>query len=102
MHICKPEASPLVFVRQPFVVDAEQMEQRGLQVVHVHRVLYDVVAEVVGLPVGQSSLDAAAGLSAAKRCFSVRYNASSSVSCGALGQEPINRRKASFISTTFS
>ena len=37
---------------EPLVIDAEQMQQRGLEVVHVHAVTNDVVAEVVGLAVG--------------------------------------------------
>ncbi len=41
----------LVLERQPRVVDAQAMQDRGVQVVDVDRVAGDVVAEVVGLAV---------------------------------------------------
>ena len=43
------------------MVDAELLEQRGLQVAHMHRVFHDVVRELVGLAVDRAALDAAAG-----------------------------------------
>jgi hypothetical protein len=42
------------------VVDSHDVQDRRLQVVHVDRVLGDVVAEVVGRAVGEARLDAAA------------------------------------------
>lgn len=36
MHIGQPEAAALVFERELRVVDAELVEDRGLQVVHMH------------------------------------------------------------------
>ena len=42
---------PLKLVRQPRVVDAEAVQDRGLQVVHVDRLIHDVVAVVVGFAV---------------------------------------------------
>ena len=45
----------------PLVVDAEEVLHRGVQVVHVDRVLDDVVAELVGLTVDMAAFDAAAG-----------------------------------------
>ena len=45
----------------PQVVDAQQMKHRGVQVVDVDHVLDGVVAELVGLAVGDAGLDAAAG-----------------------------------------
>ena len=44
----------LVLVREAFVVDAERVQQRGLQIAHVHRVVDDVVGEFVGLAVPRS------------------------------------------------
>ena len=61
MHIREPIAPALVLVGEPFVFDAEQVEERGLEVVHMHRIFDDVVAELVRLPVGEAGLDAAAG-----------------------------------------
>ena len=43
------------------VVDAQAVQDRGVQVVDVDGVLDDVVAVVVGLAVGDAGLDAAAG-----------------------------------------
>ena len=43
------------------MVDAQAVQDRGVQVVDVDRVLDDVVAEVVGLAVDDARLDAAAG-----------------------------------------
>ena len=34
---------------EPAVIDAEQVQNRRVQIAHVHRVLDDVVAEIVGL-----------------------------------------------------
>ena len=51
----------LELVGQAAVVDAEAVEDGGVQVVDVDRVANDVVAEVVGLAVGPARLDAAAG-----------------------------------------
>ena len=50
----------LKFERQLFVVDAEQMQHRRVKIIDVHRILNDVKTDVVGLAVGESSLDAAA------------------------------------------
>ena len=42
------------------MVEAEQVQDRGVQVVHVYEVLDDVEAEIVGCPDGDAGLDAAA------------------------------------------
>ena len=49
MDVGEPEVAPLVAEGELGVVDAEQVQDRGLEVVDVDRVLGDVVAEVVGL-----------------------------------------------------
>ncbi len=46
-HVCQAKRTALELVGQPRVVDAEAVEDGGVQVVHVHRVAHDVVAEVV-------------------------------------------------------
>ena len=43
------------------MIDAEEMQDGGVQVVHVHGILGHVVAEVVGLAVTGAGLHAAAG-----------------------------------------
>ena len=44
---------------ETFVVDAQTVEHRGVEVADVHRVLGDVVGEVIGLAVGCSPFNAA-------------------------------------------
>ena len=57
----QPHVQPLEFEAQPAVVDAQAMEDGGVQVVDVHGIGDDVVAEVVGLAVNHPRLDACAG-----------------------------------------
>ena len=57
----QPLIEPLVAVGEALVVDAEQVQHRGVEVADVDRVLDDVVAEVVGLAVDRAALRAAAG-----------------------------------------
>src|SRR5262245_58420320 len=51
----------LELVGQPHVVEAEQVQDRGVQVVHVHAAGRGVEAELVALTVGDAPFDAAAG-----------------------------------------
>src|SRR5688572_17849384 len=51
MHIGQPKIPPLEFVRQSFVIDPQLMQQRCLEIVHVHRVLDHVHRQVIGLAV---------------------------------------------------
>ena len=51
----------LVVEREPFVVEAETVEDGGLEVVDVDRVFSDVESEVVGGTVGSAWADPAAG-----------------------------------------
>ena len=60
MHVREPVVATLELECQASVVDAETMQQRCVQVMNMHRVPGNVVAEIVGLPVSQSGLDAAA------------------------------------------
>ena len=48
MHIGEPEVAASEPVSEPFVVDAELLEDGGLEVMHVHPVLDNVVDEGVG------------------------------------------------------
>ena len=61
VHVGQAVVAALELVRQLLVVDAEQVQDRRLEVVDVDGVLGDVVAEVVGRAVGDARLDAAAG-----------------------------------------
>ena len=59
-HVGEPEVTALESVGEPGVVDAEQVQNRRLEIVRVDWVLRDVVAEVVGRAVGHAAADAAA------------------------------------------
>src|SRR5262245_62611164 len=61
MHIRQPEVPSLEAERQACMIDAEQVQDRRLQIVDVDRIADDVVAEVVGLAVGCAGAAAAAG-----------------------------------------
>src|SRR5204863_10163034 len=53
--------APLEFEGQLHVVHAQAMEDGSVQIVHVDRVLDDVIAEVVGFSVGHPSFNATSG-----------------------------------------
>src|SRR3989442_14913676 len=61
MHVGQAVMPPLILERQSRVVDAEQVQDRGVKIVHVNRVCSDVVGEIVGLAEGKSGLYAGAG-----------------------------------------
>lgn len=58
MHIRQPEAAALVEVGQAFVVNAQQAQQRGVEIVNVDAALRDVVAKIVRLAIDQTRLHA--------------------------------------------
>src|ERR1700733_6254672 len=60
-RIGKPEVAPAVSIGQLQMVDAEQIENGGGQVVHVNRLLNGLVSEVVGGAVCHAALDSATG-----------------------------------------
>src|SRR3954453_23175903 len=57
----KPEIPAVVAVRELLVVEAQQGEDRRVEVVDVDAVLDRAVAELVGRPVREPALDAPAG-----------------------------------------
>src|SRR4051794_28213960 len=61
VHVGQTVVAALIFERQARVIDAQQMEDGGVQVVHMHGVGGDVVGEVIGLAEGEAGLDAGAG-----------------------------------------
>ena len=61
MHVGQAMVPSLVQESQPGVVDAQAMQQGGVQVVDVDRIPDDVVPEVVGGAVGDPGPDAPAG-----------------------------------------
>src|SRR2546423_8183451 len=61
MHICQAEMATLEFKGELFVVDAEAVQDGGVEVVDVDGAVNDVVAVIVGFAVGNARLDAASG-----------------------------------------
>ncbi len=61
MHIGEAVVAALELEGELFVVDAELVEDGGVEVVDADGILGDVVGVVVGLADGLSRLDAAAG-----------------------------------------
>src|SRR5262249_49517041 len=56
VYIGEPEVAALEFERQAFVIHAQQMEDGGVQIVDLDDVFDGVVAEVVGVAVGDAAL----------------------------------------------
>ena len=61
MHVREAEVAALVAEGEAFVVEAEEIEYCGVEVVGVDSVFSDVEAEVVGLAIDGAGLGAAAG-----------------------------------------
>ena len=61
MHISQPKVSALEAVCPSRVIDAEAMQQRGIQVVDVNRIASDVEAVVVRFCIGDSGTNASSG-----------------------------------------
>jgi hypothetical protein len=61
MDIRQPIVSALEAVGQAGVIDSEQMEGGGVQVMHMDRVLNDVVTEFIRLAVNMTPSDAGTG-----------------------------------------
>ena len=60
VNIGQAITAALEFVGETLVIDAEQVHDRGLQVMDVQAVRGDVVAELAGFPVNGSGFDSAA------------------------------------------
>ena len=54
MNVGQTEISALMMVDEPPVIDAQQVENRGLKIVYVHRIFSDVISVIVGLAVYMS------------------------------------------------
>lgn len=57
MNVGEPVVAALVAIGELFVVDAHQVHDGGIQVMHMHRILGDVVAKIVGFSVANSTLN---------------------------------------------
>jgi hypothetical protein len=61
MHIRQAELAALEAIGEAFVIDAEAMENRGLEVVDVHGILQGIETEIIGATESHTGLDAASG-----------------------------------------
>jgi hypothetical protein len=61
MDVGEAVVAKLVAVGEPLVIDSQQIKNRGVQIVHVHSAVDDVVTHVVGLPVNDAGLHTASG-----------------------------------------
>lgn len=59
MHVGQAEVSTAVAVGQSLVVQAHQVQDRGVEIVNVDGILGGHVAELVGVAVGEPTLHAA-------------------------------------------
>ena len=57
----KRKSRPWKLIGQLGVVEAQEMQNRGVQIVYVHAILDHVEAELIGIAQRQAGLDAAAG-----------------------------------------
>ena len=55
MHVGQAEIATLEAIGQLLVIDAQAVQDRGVQVVNVDRLVGDVVAEIVGLAVDDAA-----------------------------------------------
>ena len=60
-HIGEAKVAAVVEVRKPFVVEAEQVEDGGVEIVGVHGVINRLEADLIGGAVGHAAFHAAAG-----------------------------------------
>ena len=60
MHIGQTKIAPRITVGQPLVVQAKQMQHRGMEIVNVHGVLRNIETKLVTLAVTDTWLDAPA------------------------------------------
>ena len=50
VNVCEPTRCAVVIIGEPFVVEAEQVEDSGVKIVNVDHVVEGLVAELVGGP----------------------------------------------------
>src|SRR5438552_1156018 len=58
-HVREPEIAPLEAVSERFVIEAEQVQERGVEIVDVHRIADDAPADLIGLAVDVPAAHAA-------------------------------------------
>ena len=60
MHIGQAEVSSSVPVGEPCMVDPHQVQDRGVEIMHIHFVAHDRFADVVGFAMYDSPFDSSA------------------------------------------
>jgi hypothetical protein len=61
VHVGEPALDPVVVEREPGVIEAEEVEDRGVEIVDGRHLLHGLVAELVGRPVVEDPLDTRPG-----------------------------------------
>jgi hypothetical protein len=61
LDVGQPHVAPGMAIGQALVIEAEQVQNRGVQVVDVHGVFNGLIAQFVGLPIGDAQLHSATG-----------------------------------------
>jgi hypothetical protein len=60
-YICEAEATALVLVEQFLMVYASQVQQGGLEIMHMHRVFYNIITKLISFSIGNARFDACSG-----------------------------------------
>ena len=60
-HVCQPKVTSRILERQPLMVQAQQVQDRGMQIVHVDFVGDGFESQFVGGPVCDAAFEAASG-----------------------------------------
>ena len=61
MHVRKPLFAPAETIRQLFVIEAEQVQYRSMQIVDANRIARHLISEFVRLAIRHASLYATSG-----------------------------------------
>ena len=61
MHVCQTVVATLKTMCQSLMVDSHTVQDGGMEIVNMNRVFNDVVAVIIGLSVGQTTLDTTTG-----------------------------------------
>ena len=47
VHVCQAESASLLLERETLVINAQKVQHRGLKIMYMHRILDNIVAEVI-------------------------------------------------------
>ena len=57
LNVSEPEVPPHMAISEAGMIEAETMENRGLQIIHMNRIFDHIHSEIVGLAYGHAGLD---------------------------------------------